>query len=396
MKDKTRVLSIVGLYHALTDGTISVIALLFPVFKIVFDLSYTQVGIITGGGLFITLVAQLIIGRLADGKHVVLWLSVGVFLTSIALFILTGISGFLSLMLMIFFIRFATSFFHPIGVGWISRVFKKERLDWAMGVQSGSANFGAFIATATTLYLVELYDLNTPLIIWGCAGLMAGVLALSIMSKLDRSLIVVQTKNMKQTFSQAFDEAKALVKKIQIIAPGFILSGAGWGLMITYAPLLLQERTPASLGMIGVIVAVWIGIGSIISVSYGRISSYLGRRRVIVLAYLGLGIMSVFLSLTTNLIIILGIMVLLGVSLFLTYPALFSYVSEVTPESIESRTFGIIFTLQTGGGTVYLFFGGVISDVVGVWSPFVVYGILCLLLFVLLIINYKKPYVKSD
>ncbi len=88
-------------------------------------------------------------------------------------------------------------------------------------------------------------------------------------------------------------------------------------------------------------------------------------------------------------------MLLLGVSTFLTYPALLSIISEATHESVEGRTFGIIFTLQLGGGTTLLFFGGVLADIFGIGIPFAILGALSLILASLLIINYRKPMVAS-
>ncbi|MBE3139306.1 MAG: MFS transporter, partial [Thermoplasmata archaeon] len=121
MKQQGRILSSVSLIHAINDGSVSVISILFPIFKELFNLSYTQVGIITGGGLFITLVAQLVLGRMADGKNVNTFLLTGLLMTSLSLVLMTLSNGFITLILLIFFLRFATSFFHPIGIGWISR-----------------------------------------------------------------------------------------------------------------------------------------------------------------------------------------------------------------------------------------------------------------------------------
>ena len=74
------------------------------------------------------------------------------------------------------------------------------------------------------------------------------------------------------------------------------------------------------------------------------------------------------------------------------YPTLFSFISEITHESIEGRTFGIIFTLQLGGGTTLLFIGGILSDLIGIWMPFFLLGIISLILSVFLILYYNKPY----
>ncbi|MDH7518034.1 MAG: hypothetical protein QHH19_06810 [Candidatus Thermoplasmatota archaeon] len=69
MNEKNKILSTVSVYHVLNDGIICVVPLLFPVFKVLFDLSYTQVGFITGAGLSVTLFGQLAIGRIADCRN---------------------------------------------------------------------------------------------------------------------------------------------------------------------------------------------------------------------------------------------------------------------------------------------------------------------------------------
>ena len=90
-------------------------------------------------------------------------------------------------------------------------------------------------------------------------------------------------------------------------------------------------------------------------------------------------------------------MIIYGFAVFLIYPTLLSFISEITHETAEGKSFGIIFTLQLGGGTILLFLGGVLSDIFGVWIPFLLLGIISLALSFLLIIFYKKPYaVKSD
>jgi len=395
MNEKYRILSTVSIYHALNDGSVSTIPLLFPIFKSLFDLNYTQVGIISGGGLLITLIAQLLIGRTADGRNFGDLLSIGVLLTSVSLLLLTRSQSFLMLALFIFILRFSTSFFHPIGVGWISRTFKKDRLDWAMGIQSGSADFGAFVAIATTLFLAENRNWNFPLYIWAIIGIIGLLTSISLLRKVDKNLIIVKTKNKKQNLREALQETINLMKRIKLLVPAIMISGSAWGVVITYLPLLMDEKTTLSLSTIGFIVAIWIGIGSIVSFFYGKISSILGRKNVIILSYLSIGILGISLSYFTNVIIILVIMVLLGLSLFMTYPAQFSFISEVTHESVESRTFGIIFTLQLGGGTVILLLGGILSDIFGIWIPFAFLGILSLLLTIALITNYKKPLVGT-
>jgi len=394
MKQQGRILSTVSLIHAVNDGSTAVISILFPIFKEIFHLSYTQVGIITGGGLFITLVAQLVLGRLADGKNVNSFLLTGVLLTSLSLVLLSFSTGFITLIGFIFFMRFATSFFHPIGIGWVSRTYKKGRLDWAMGIQSGFADLGAFLAILTTLSISQLTHWTVPLYGWACICILGLLVSVALTYHLNKELVFVSKERKKHTFKEMATDAFHRMKAIRLLIPAFMISGASWGVIITYFPLLLTERTTLSLPVIGFLVALWAGVGSITSLSYGKIRSYIHRKKLLAVAYITIGILSVFLAVFTQIIILVIIMILLGIAVFLTYPALFSFVSEVTDESVEGWTFGLTFTFQTGGGTILLFLGGVLSDLYGIWTPFVLLGSLSLLFSVVLLFNYRKPFAQ--
>jgi FSR family fosmidomycin resistance protein-like MFS transporter len=392
MNDKNSILTTVSIYHALNDGAISVVPLLFPVFKDIYNLNYTQIGLITSLSLFIHLIAQLYIGRISDGKNFRTLLSFGILLVSISLLVLIETKDFLTLLIFLIFLRIAVSFFHPIGVGWVSRIFKNERLDWAMGIQSGSADLGAFVALLTTLYLTEIKGWYFPLYIWSFFAALVVIIGIFITRNVDENLLTVKKIYKKQVFSEKFQDSILLLKKIKLLIPAFALSGSAWGIIVTYLPLFLDEKTTLSLQYIGFIAAVWIGIGCITSFIYHRIKSFIGRKNVVIMSYIIIGVACLILSITINVFIILLIMVLLGFSVFLTYPALSSFVSEVTDETSEGNTFGIVFTLQLGGGTILLFLGGFLSDIYGIWMPFVILGIPSLLFSILLMIYRKNQF----
>ena len=389
MNDKNKILFTVSIYHAFNDGSVAVIPILFPVFKTLFDLSYTQVGVITGGGLLITLITQILIGRISDRKDRRLILSIGVLLLSVSLLLLTGVQGFLTLLLFILLLRFSAGFFHPIGIGWISKTFKKDRLDWAMGIQSALGDFGGFIALLTTLSIVEIKDWSYPFYLWSIAGIICLLLGLYLTRNTPQENLKnnnLEKKQPKASFSGEWD----VLRNLKIFLPGVIISGSAWGIIITYAPLLLNERTTLSLSAIGVVISIWLGVGTLICFLYGKIQSIMGRRNTLIFAYLTMGVMVFALTVFTNVIILILIMILLGVSTFMTYPAMFSFVSELTDETIEGKTFGYIFTFQLGGGTILLFLGGVTADIWGIWTPFIILGLLCFLVAIELVFNYNK------
>jgi len=377
MNDKKRILLTVGLYHAFNDGSVAVIPLLFPIFKVLFDLSYTQIGVITGGGLLITLIAQIFIGRISDKKNFRTLLSTGILLLSISLILLTQIKGFLTLLLFILILRFSSSFYHPIGIGWISRTFKKDRIDRGMGIQSALGDLGAFFAILTTLYIAEIKGWGFLFYLWAIIGIGVVFYGSFLTRNINKERIVIENNDKtKQTLKEAISEATNILKRIKLLIPGFVISGAAWGIIVSYLPLLLDEKTTLSLSVIGIIVSIWIGIGVIVCLLYEKIQIILGRRNTLIFGYFTMGVMGFALSIFTDITILLLIMILLGISTFITFPALFSFVSEITHETVEGKTFGYILTIQLGGGTILLFLSGMFSDIWGVWIPFIILGIL--------------------
>lgn len=393
MEEKLKILSTVSLYHALNDGAVAAIPILFPIFKIIFNLNYTQIGIITGGSLLINIIFQLMIGRVSDGKNSRTMLSLGILLISISMLLFTQTKGFYSLILLMFLLRIAASFFHPIGVGWISRIFKKHKLDWAMGIQSGLADIGAFIAISTTLYISEKISWKYPLYIWSIIGAIILLIGIVLTSNIKDEYLIVEKISKRQTIRESFNESIMFLKKIKLLIPAFIISGSSWGIIITYLPLFLTEKTDLSLPSIGLIVSIWIGIGSISSLFYGKISNKFGRNNVVFLSYLTIGITSILITYLSNIALITLIIILLGITVFITFPAITTFVSEITHESVEGKTFGTIFTLQLGGSTLFLFFGGFLSDAFGIWIPFMLLGFSSLIFSIILLCFRKKPFI---
>jgi FSR family fosmidomycin resistance protein-like MFS transporter len=395
MNEKNKILSTVGLYHALNDGTVAAIPILFPIFKLIFNLSYTQIGIITGGSLIIHIFSQLLLGRFSDGKNTRTLLSFGILLTSISMLLFTQANGFYTLILIMFLLRISESFFHPIGIGWISRIFKRHKLDWAMGIQSGLADIGAFIAISTTLYISEITNWKYPLYLWSIAGIIVLLIGTVLTANIKEEYLLVNKTSKRQTIKEAIEESIVFLKRIKLVIPAYIISGSSWGIIITYLPLYLTETTELSLTAIGLIVSIWIGIGSISSILYGRICSKFGRNNIVFLSYFTVGVTSILITYFTNISLIILIIALMGITAFITFPAIITLISEITHESVEGKTFGTIFTLQIIGSTIFLFFGGFLSDVFGIWIPFIILGVSSLLFSIILLIFKKRPIVSE-
>lgn len=370
MKPNHKLLSMVSLFHLFNDGVISLVPLLFPIFRSLFNLSYSQIGIITGTGLATSLLAQFLIGTVSDKRNFRTLLLTGVSLLVLSLLLFPTVQGFITLFLLFIFLRFSSSFFHPLGIGLISRRFKKDRLDWAMGIQSAFGDLGVFIALSSTLYIAETFGLLYPFYIWTLIGIFVIIIGVVLTKTIPTIHLKHQPSNQKVLFSKKISEYKHIIATLRYFAPMLIISGATWGTTLTYLPLFLDENTFLSLSVIGLIISLWIGAGTLASVFYGKIQEKIGRKKIITLCYLTIAGMNLLLILNPTIWLIPFIVSILGIATFLTFPILFSYISEITHESREGKTFGYSFTLQLGGGTVVLYSSGFLSDVFGIWIPF--------------------------
>jgi MFS family permease len=139
-----------------------------------------------------------------------------------------------------------------------------------------------------------------------------------------------------------------------------------------------------------------VGVGVIVCFFYGKIQSYINRKTLIMLSYLIIGFMGLFLIFTSFIPLIIIIIILLGIATFMSFPALFSFVSELTHKSIEGKTFGYIFTIQLGVGTLFLFLSGLLADIYGIWIPFALIGIIGLFAIIIIFSNREFLFINNQ
>ena len=377
MNSKHHILATVSSFHAFNDGSLAVVTMLLPIFRNLFDLSYTQIGVITGGGLAIVLLTEMTVGRLFDKKNSRSLLLTGIALLTMSLALLSFSSNYLSLVLIVFLIKFASGFFHPAGISLISRVFKKDRIDRAMGIQSASGNFGSFLAIGTTLAIASTLGWTIPLYLWSLVGVIVVFNGFFLMRSAPKEYLYCTTsQSSKQTVREAFVEWRSIISRLIVLIPLFAVSITTYSLILSYLPLFLDEKTVLSLTTIGMLMGLWIGVGVLTSLFYERIQSLVKRKTLLVYTYLIIGFMGFILTITSSVVIVIVVIILLGISTFLSFPALFSLISSSTQEKNEGKTFGYVFTLQLLVGTILLFISGVLADIFGIWIPFAILGII--------------------
>lgn len=354
-KDR-KLLFVISYHHACNDGALIALVALLPILVDEMALTYTEIGIL-GLGLLITVVVQLIIGRLTDRAFSRYLLEMGAALMALSFVLVLFVSDFTGLFMAVISMRVGASFYHPVGISWITREYAGPYLDTALGIQSGIGNFGVIASLATSGFLGEAFGWKAPCIIWALLNLAAVAFGLAFTRKHpvpDRSRMRERAISARETIS-----------KIRRLAIPIAAGGALYSVTTYFGPVNLTTMHDWSAGKADLLFAVWLGVGTVSSYFYGAIRTRFGRTTIVSVGYAVSALSLIALFLTSSWYLVTPVLVIYGAVLFLTYPALFAIVSEATRAEERGTAFGVVFAAQLGGGAAMTYACGVAADTFG-------------------------------
>lgn len=377
---RRKILVSASLFHALNDATAVTVPMIFPLlFSQQFIIKkYSDIGILSYLGLLVTFLFQLVIAHHAhkfEYRYMVLLSIAGI---SFSLLLITLAESFVSMLFFYLLMRMSLSLYHPVGIATVSRAHPDQGLDFAMGVQSGSGNLGVFTAFILAGFLAQNFGWKMPLYVCAAASLTLGL----------SSFLVVRNISLKRKYPIQPDFASWIktLKDIKIYVLGFVFGGACWGTTVYYAPSLFNHKFNVPLGNTGVFLASWIGIGTVMTYSYGYLIKRIGRKKASAASF----ICSTFFLFILGTSSILGPAVIglffYGAFLFLIFPAFQSYVASSVPEGNHVVAFSIVANIQMLTGSFIVLISGFLSDKFGISSPFIFLaflGILATLIYFL-------------
>jgi len=200
---------------------------------------------------------------------------------SLSLFLITFSSFFAALLISYLLLRMFVSFYHPVGIAWVSRTHPDQALDFAMGIQSGSGNLGVLIAFVSSGYLAQVISWKTPMQAWAVIVLFLGLISfLSVRKTSTKSRNGPVLKHNLSSWIKTLGSIKFYIL-------GFVFGGACWGTTVFFAPSLFNHKFQAPLGKTGIYLASWIGIGSVMTYAFGYLSHKFGRWKISLVGMLG-------------------------------------------------------------------------------------------------------------
>jgi FSR family fosmidomycin resistance protein-like MFS transporter len=356
MAANNKLLWAISYHHLCNDGTLMALIALVPILLDKMDLSYYEVGLL-GFGLVITVVVQYGVGRIADRRFSRILLETGAGLMGLSFLLLLVVNDFTGLFAVVIVMRIGAAFYHPVGTSWISRAFAGSRLDTALGVQSGVGNIGVIVAWISSGYLGEYYSWKAPCVLWAGLNLSAIAVGLLVISRADATL--------SQLSQRERIDPKKTFRKIGLLSIPIVTGGALYQVTSYFGPLNLTEGDGWSPSTADLMFAFWIAVGTITSYYFGTISARYSRGLLLKAAYLASCASVLLLAVTNDLYLVTAILAFYGALLYVSYPAIFSFVTQATSEKERGTAFGILFGLQLGGGAATVYACGALAEVTG-------------------------------
>jgi MFS family permease len=367
---KKKILLSACLFHLLNDAATVTVPMILPIlYSQQFIIKkYYQVGILSNLALFVTFFFQIFIAIISDKVEYRAMLLVSYLGICLCLVFLTLSSSFASLLLIFLTMRVFNSFYHPIGVAWVSKTHPSQGIDFAMGIQSGSGNLGVFIAFILSGYLAQHFNWKIPLLAWAASSFLLG----SISFLLVRNI----SSREKDVVKLDFSSWMKTLKKIIIYIPGFAFGGACWTITIYYAPSLFHHKFLVPMGQTGLYLASWIGLGTVIPYFFGFLSRRFGRLKVSLFSVI-CATLFLFLLGSASLIAVAGVsLIFYGNFLFLIYPSFQSFVGSDVESRNQAAAFTLAANVQMLVGAAVALIAGFLSDKFGINSPFLFLGAL--------------------
>ena len=379
-----RVMATAAIHHACNDASVVILPSVFPLLHDEGTLirSYTDIGTMILIGLVTAIVFQAFLGYAARHRHARRWLALDASIVGLSLLFMPRIDSWGALLACFIGVRLGTAIYHPVGISWVSQTFHGPRLDRAMGVQSAFGNVGVLVAFSTTGLLADGFGWRAPILAWAVMNfLVVGAGLLVSRGTAD----AIEEPPVRETASW-LEAARGVVRFV----PFMLLGGLAWGVTLNYAPSLLNHRLGVSMSLTGLILGCWIGAGVVSAMFYGRIAERLGRAGTLRGSFSVVAVAALVLALTNVLAPAVAAIALLGVSMFVIYPANLSLVGNAVPARSRTAAYSLTSNIMIVGNSTFAYVSGRLADRFDIHAPFFLLAAASLLALGYLVVSTRR------
>ncbi|MEM0156335.1 MAG: MFS transporter [Thermoplasmataceae archaeon] len=381
-KVSSRTLYIISLNHFVNDSSTFLIASLFPAMEIAFGFKTYYIGILVAVGYMINVAFQPLTGmasqRFDPGK--LLPLGISIMAVSMVLFAISG--TFAMMMVSVIIMRIGSSFFHPVGATAISRTYSGNQLDSSMGIESAFGNLGMVFSFMLSAPLYLILGWTGPFLIYAALEFLTVIFTLFTLS---RDSLVRERGKKTNVDEVNLPEIRSISRKtwksgkkrnyflyipVFFVVTAFI-TGATNTVFGNFGNLLLFHRG-LSISLSNDLIAIWVVFAFFGALVTGRLTVMMSRMKLLILSYIVSGMSCLSFALFSGNILPSTISLALnGFFLGIVYPATYSELGDLSSRLGSSgSSFGILFSSQLIGSSIFGYLGGYFSYTYGLASVF--------------------------
>lgn len=385
-----RTLYTVSLNHFINDGSTFIVSSLFPAMEVAFGFSILNIGILVAVGYLINMVFQPILGRLSSKHEPKTLLMEGISIIAVSMIIIAFSSTFLMILVSMVILKLGSSFFHPIGASIVSEKYSGSKLDQSMGVQSGFGNLGIVVSFVVSAPLYLALGWRGPFLIYAALQIITVIITMFALERIrgghssrERSASVESGPSGSGAELREEEHRESLLFTNVIGLPLFFvvisfIAGSSVSVLDNFGNLLLYGNG-FRISTSNDLMSLSVGAAFFGAVATGRLTAMFSRLKLLTITYLiaGLSILG-FSFMSGNVYASAVILVVLGFSISITYPAMYSELSDHISRrgGMTGTAYGVLFSSQIAGASLFGFLSGYVSGVFSLHVPFDVAGLL--------------------
>lgn len=365
-----------------------VIPAVYPLLRENFQLSFTQIGIITFVNKLAASFLQPIVGNYSDKNPQPFSLSVGMGFTLVGILCLAYSDSFAAILVSVTLVGVGSSIFHPES----SRMAR-----YASGGQAGMAQsifqVGGNIGTAIAPLLVAAFIVRYGQHYIATFSILA-LTAIIILWKVGK-WFKQRDFHKKKPFGLGMDNVIQVSKQKKILAIGVLLilifsKFFYLTAMRTYLTFYLIDRFGISVQNSQIFLFVFLLAIAVGTIFGGPLGDKYGRKNVIWISILGTAPFALLLP-HMPLVLTIVLTVVIGVILASAFPVIIVYAQELLPGKLGMVS-GLFYGLAFGMGAVGAAALGILADSTSIYYMFQVCSVLPLLgLFAIFLPNIEYP-----
>jgi len=281
------------------------------------------------------------------------------------------------------------SLYHPAGYAHMSAVSDENRGRY-MGIQGLGGDMGMAVSYLTSSVLGSAFGWRATFLIWGVVGLAMGALDMMAAQDIQDNTHNTQHPGPVETFKRMFgvSERRTLLLTLGLV----VLSGMLWTGVASFIMVFIEEVKHTNFLIAGGLSTLKYTVGAFAQILGGEMSDRFGRRRLLLLGYLGFAIFLVaFVLAPGNLAVLTLLVVALGFTFFITQSPMNALLGDVSRKDTVGVTYGVNFTLKYGVGFFTPAIAGYLALNHGLPSVFYFFAALSLLATVITLAIRERP-----